>query len=539
MTNLVSPLLFEQLRQCLSPGCLRRFLGGLTTVVALVSSPGLQPVVAQEENTEAVDFDLPEECLVDLTRPVPRPTEAEADSLLANLASPANPLTLPTKPEEVAIAEEHPLTLEQAIAVAEHNSPSLEISRLTLERSQAALREAQASLYPTVDLAGQISAFSSSSVGGSAAAGATGSGNSTAAGLPSVLSAVSANGTLSYDWLTGGRREAQIAIAAGQLRQQELSFEPRESDLRLQTTQAYYDVQGAQEQIRISRAFLAEACRNLRDTRLFYEAEVGTRFDVLRAEVQVATARQDYVDALTNWQTARRQLASLLSLPPAANVTTTTIAIAGAWPLSLEESIVLAYQNRAELEDNLVQREIAAAQQQVALSAIRPQVQATSTLALAAALTDISSAGLPGFDSNFSAGASVEANGRWRVFDGGAARAGADQATRDLAIAAETFSQDRNQIRLDVETAYYNLASNQANIEAARKSVESAKESLRLARRRYDAGVGDFLDVLVAQRELAQAEGNLVSAILGYNRSLAAMERATTNLADHLPESPL
>lgn len=307
----------------------------------------------------------------------------------------------------------------------------------------------------------------------------------------------------------------------------------------MQTTQAYYDVQGAQEQIRISRAFLAEACRNLRDTRLFYEAEVGTRFDVLRAEVQVATARQDYVDALTNWQTARRQLASLLSLPPAANVTTTTIAIAGAWPLSLEESIVLAYQNRAELEDNLVQREIAAAQQQVALSAIRPQVQATSTLALAAALTDISSAGLPGFDSNFSAGASVEANGRWRVFDGGAARAGADQATRDLAIAAETFSQDRNQIRLDVETAYYNLASNQANIEAARKSVESAKESLRLARRRYDAGVGDFLDVLVAQRELAQAEGNLVSAILGYNRSLAAMERATTNLADHLPESPL
>ncbi|MBD0269606.1 MAG: hypothetical protein ICV77_15095, partial [Cyanobacteria bacterium Co-bin8] len=37
-------------------------------------------------------------------------------------------------------------------------------------------------------------------------------------------------------------------------------------------------------------------------------------------------------------------------------------------------------------------------------------------------------------------------------------------------------------------------------------------------------------DVLSATRELTEAEGNFVRAILGYNRSLAALERAITNL---------
>jgi outer membrane protein TolC len=44
------------------------------------------------------------------------------------------------------------------------------------------------------------------------------------------------------------------------------------------------------------------------------------------------------------------------------------------------------------------------------------------------------------------------------------------------------------------------------------------------------------LDVLSATRELAEAEGNLVSAVLNYNRALASLERQVSNLAS--PETP-
>ena len=69
---------------------------------------------------------------------------------------------------------------------------------------------------------------------------------------------------------------------------------------------------------------------------------------------------------------------------------------------------------------------------------------------------------------------------------------------------------------------------NEENIETARVAVNQAREALVLANLRLDAGVGTQLDVLTAQSELTDAEGNLVSALLGYNRALAALQRAVS-----------
>jgi outer membrane protein TolC len=42
--------------------------------------------------------------------------------------------------------------------------------------------------------------------------------------------------------------------------------------------------------------------------------------------------------------------------------------------------------------------------------------------------------------------------------------------------------------------------------------------------------VGTQLDVLSATRELTEAQGNLVRAVLEYNRALARLERSVSNL---------
>jgi OMF family outer membrane factor len=61
--------------------------------------------------------------------------------------------------------------------------------------------------------------------------------------------------------------------------------------------------------------------------------------------------------------------------------------------------------------------------------------------------------------------------------------------------------------------------------------VRQSTEALRLARLRFQAGVGTQSDVISAENELSRSEGNRVQAILGYNRALAAMQRAVSNLA--------
>ena len=127
-----------------------------------------------------------------------------------------------------------------------------------------------------------------------------------------------------------------IGAAAEQVQLALLEVERRREELRLATANEYYDLQAAIEAIRISQAFLAEAERNLQDTSLREEVGVGTRFDVLRAEVQVANARQDLVNSERSRQVAQRALARRLNVPPSLTITTVPVDIAD------RESVVAA-----------------------------------------------------------------------------------------------------------------------------------------------------------------------------------------------------
>ena len=429
--------------------------------------------------------------------------EETLTELLEVLQPSGNPLLTPTQPEEVEILHTQPISLKNAIELVYRNAPDLQVALLELDRSRAALTEAQATLWPTLDATAQVQAENAAS---------------------SDATQTSATGglRLAYSLGLSGRRQAQIQVAAASLRNAELEVERIREQLRLDTINRYYDLQEAIEQSRINQALLSQTERNLRDTSLREEVGVGTRFDVLRAQVQVADARQTIIQSQSRRNIAQRQLAAQLNLPPSLNLTPLAVEIGGSWPLALEDTIVQAYQQRAELEQQLVQRDISEQQRQIALSAVRPELSLFANYNLSQGF----SSGASSFDDGFSVGAQLQ----WRLFDGGAAAARAEQQQRNLEIAESRFTDTRNTIRLDVERAYFDLEANQENIGMAQLAVQQGEEALELANLRFNAGVGTQLDVLTAARELAQAEGRLVSAILNYNRALAALERAVSNV---------
>jgi outer membrane protein TolC len=119
------------------------------------------------------------------------------------------------------------------------------------------------------------------------------------------------------------------------------------------------------------------------------------------------------------------------------------------------------------------------------------------------------------------------------LYDGGAARAAAQQAEIDAEISETQFANQRNLIRFNVEQAYYQLESNQNNISTATREVELAEESLRLARLRFQAGVGTQTDVIDAQTQLTTARGNLLSSIIDYNQSYVDLQRQVSNTPDN------
>ncbi|HEY9597344.1 MAG TPA: TolC family protein, partial [Cyanophyceae cyanobacterium] len=327
---------------------------------------------------------------------------------------------------------------------------------------------------------------------------------------------------ITYDLYTAGRRPAQIRAAEEQVRLQQLEVERLSEQLRLDVSTNYYDLQEADAQVEIAQAAVTEATQSLRDAQLLEQAGLGTRFDVLQQQVQLANNNQDLTRAISQLRIARRQLAQILNLPQTAEISAADpIEVAGAWELPLEPSIILALKNRAELEQQLVQRNINEQQRRIALAAIRPQASLFANYNILGSLDD---------DTGPADGFTLGARLQWNFFDAGAARARARQQEVNIAIAENRFSEQRNQVRFDVEQAFFQLNANRENIQTANLALQQAQESLRLARLRFQAGVGTQTDVINQQTELTRARVNRLRAILDYNRALAALQRAVSNL---------
>ena len=82
-------------------------------------------------------------------------------------------------------------------------------------------------------------------------------------------------------------------------------------------------------------------------------------------------------------------------------------------------------------------------------------------------------------------------------------------------------------MQANIRKAYLNLKLNEEKILSSIKEVSSTKESLRLARLRYDVGISTMKDVLVRQKELSDAKSNQINAIYNYNLNLDELERLT------------
>jgi outer membrane protein TolC len=485
---------------------------------SIVPSPESIPSLPtlEEPETPSPDFLTPDLDSV----PIPPTTP---DLPISELLNPsANPLLFPTEVEEVQVQTTQPITLEQAIELARRNNQELQIARLQLERAEFALQENLAAEFPSISAIAEF-IRTESETGGQQGF------------LQELLGQTNRTITstsfdtrleLNYAAYTAGRRPAAIQAAEQQVRFQQLGVESILADLRLNVTRTYYDLQQADAQVEISQAAVNDAARSLRDAQLLEQAGLGTRFEVLQAQVELANNNQALTDAISQQRIARRQIAQLLSLDQQVGISAADpINVAGDWELSLEESIILALKNRAELEQQLAQRNINEQQRRIALADNKPQVNLFAQYNISTQLDD---------SDGPTDGLTLGARLQWNFFDGGAAKARARQAEADVAIAESNFANERDQIRFQVEQAFFELTASQENIQTASFALEQAQESLRLARLRFGAGVGTQTDVINQQTALTRSRVNLLTAILDYNRALATLQRAISNLPNSI-----
>ncbi len=483
----------------------------------------------------------------DLTPPTtPFPPPTPNGTLQTNppsiLLPGANPLYKPTLPDQVNIEETVPVTLEQAVDLAIRNNQNVGIAQLQVEQNLASLRENQADLYPNLifrsSFGRTVSALQDLQVRAQNRAlrvqrfngvqGADQQEFQTRYGTYSFDNSLQ----LQYDLGINGLRGSRIRAAEKQLRIFELRLETATEDVRFNVTRAYYDLQEADAAVEIQAAAVRNSQKSLEDAEALERAGVGTRFEVLQARVTLANAQQDLTNSLRDQRRSRRELAAVLNIDENTNLLAgDPIALAGAWDLTLEDTIVQAYQNRAELEEQLAERDRAQQLRRAALAATRPNVTLAASYNLLGQIHDN-----PDYTAvrGWADGYDAQVQFSWNFFDGGAAKAQARQRELDIGIADERFDQLLNQIRLEVERAYYDQQANFDNIQTASLGVEEATEALRLARLRFQAGVGTQLEVINQETDLTRAQNRLLNAIIGYNRALSALQRAVSNLPGNI-----
>ena len=449
---------------------------------------------------------------------------------LRDLVSPAS-LALPDRPRQVRITQLRPLSLDQVEILAEVNNPDLKAIASQVEQAQSNLRAKIALWYPQLGF--NTSSFPIYTSGRQFSNGATGTGQPIGTTLDSIWRMQAA---LQASWsLIDPTRTPQIAIARDQFEKAKNQYLIGLRDLRLQASLAYFDLQTADNQVQIGQEGVRASLVSLRDARARFQAGVATKLEVLEAETQLARDQQLLTTALLSGTpaqpgqaTARRSLAALLDLPQDVTPTAADPArVIGTWLPSLQESIVASFAFREELDQILLDISIANSSANVELGRVQPLLKIVNNFGFGRSYGyEFSPSVVPSI-TGWNVDNAVGLNLNWTIYDGGSAQANYREQKQKAQENRFLFAQRRNTIRADVERSFYELDKNNRNILTTSREVISTRESLRLARLRFQAGVTTQREVVDTQRDLTQAEVRYSNAISDYNRALVELRRRT------------
>ena len=534
---------------------MRRITAGICLVAGVVSSgisPALGQDAAQAESASVDQITLPNAIDLKGARPKADPSvlAPAVDALPASLEPLAAPpsLAIPDSPSQVRIRELRPLSLEEAIQLADFNSPKLKAAASQVDQAKSALRAAIAAWYPTVDLTanGLPEYFKSYTYRNSPPdrvvrkpTGQTNPNTGEEILMPETRDGYKErygrewrlNVGLKVSWdLINPARVPQIAAARDQFERARESYLIALRDLRLETSTAYFDLQEADEGVRIGQASVKASLVSLRDARARFNAGVSTKLEVLEAETQLARDRNLLTSNLGQQSVSRRNLAVVLDLPQDVTPTAATPARPlGLWTPSLQESIVAAYNYREELDQLILDISINHSQANASLAAVQPVLSFvnSTTTSRTQGQTGQTSSDIDMGDFTYGIQNSTALTANWRLFDGGRARAEYRRSKQASEESRFNFARTRDQIRLEVEQSFFDLRTAIQNIDTTSSEVLSSRESLRLSQLRVQAGVSTQREVVDNQRDLTNAELRYAGAIKAYNTSLAQLRRRT------------
>jgi outer membrane protein len=410
------------------------------------------------------------------------------------------------------------VTLDQAVSIALHNSKALRIANESVNRARGRVAEQRTGFNPSLGATTTITHLDT----GSTFTIPDANGNpQTVTIVKQDQRQIGINATLPIDF--AGLIRAAVQQSQFQEIVSRLDYNRTRNQTVLDVKNAYYDVLRAKAFVGVQETALQNTKDRQTTAELNLRVGTGTKFDVLRAQTDVANAEQNLIIAKNRVNLTTATLNNVLGLDQNTPLQTVEAQEAAQPEQDFSTDVAEAYKKRPEVLQ--ADANISANEKGIQLA----QRSLFPTVGLSAGYNFTPDAG--GFAPKTTSWAAV-ATIQLPIFDQGLSRARVQQARADVNTAKINKQVTQDSVALDVRQNYLALQEAQDRLSVTQAALTQAVEQYRLAQVRFKAGVtaapgaSPLLEISDAQNALTQAQNNEVNAKYDVQNSKARLDRA-------------
>ena len=408
----------------------------------------------------------------------------------------------------------HDPKLDSLIQRALAANYELIIARARVQEARAVERIAESSLYPTIDLSAAALKSRGSAAGLGFPYGFPGMDNN--------VFQIGFDATYEVDLFGGIRRSIEAAGAVAEATEDERRAV--QVTLLGEVARSYIGLRALQRRLAVARANLEDQRRTLDIVRRRMGNGLAANFDVVRARAQVAATESAIPPLEAGIRQTVHTLSVLLGEPPMA-LSDELASEAPVPPVPPTVPVGLPSELLRRRPDVMrAERALAAAtaEQGVATADLFPHFLLGGTAGVQSTRTEDlfnQHARSSGF---YLAGPAA----KWTIFDGGRRWASVDRSKARVWAAAAGYDAAVLQALRDVESSLTAYSHDQVRRDTLMVLAAENQEAVRIARREYEQGLIDLLDVIEVQRNLYAAQDALAQADQAVSSDLVALYKA-------------
>lgn len=418
-----------------------------------------------------------------------------------------------------------PLTLEESIRIAMERSLALHSAKEGVMGSEFNRKAARSDFLPKwTGQYGYTRLSDPITIGSTTTAAAQTSAASTSATTPVVIPSTTRDvynfaTTLNQVLYSGGAISANYRLQKLGLDISKTNVESVKQDIVLQVKEGYFNILRTEKFLDVAKQAVKQFEGQLQVSQAFFEVGLIPKNDVLQAEVRLANAAQAQAKAENDVAIAKSSFNSLLWMEVNTPFEVVDILDYKPFPLTFEQSLDEAIQQRTELKVAGLAVDQAKENVKITRAGLFPTVNLSGNY-----LKNSDEFYLNG-DLN-SDKWNINALATITLWEWGKTYYQVGASKVKVTQAEDAKNQLKNNITLEVKSDYLNMLVSEKNINTAVKAIEQAEENLRLNEERYKYQVATAFDVLDAVTLLAQARTNYYGALSDFNIAKAMLERS-------------